>query len=58
MVTQLLLLDTASALTVAGTYSITVTDGWGCSATSATVVVNGPTEVKADLVLSPFLKRV
>ncbi|MFV8333189.1 T9SS type B sorting domain-containing protein [Flavobacterium sp. GSP14] len=36
----------------AGSYSITVTDGWGCSATSATVVVNGPTEVKADLVLS------
>ncbi|MFV8351881.1 T9SS type B sorting domain-containing protein [Flavobacterium sp. XS2P14] len=35
-----------------GSYSITVTDGWGCSATSATVVVNGPTEVKADLVLS------
>jgi hypothetical protein len=27
-------------------------DGWGCSATSAAVVVTEPDEVKADLVLS------
>ncbi|MDG2431867.1 T9SS type B sorting domain-containing protein [Flavobacterium sp.] len=36
----------------AGSYSITVTDGYNCSTESASVVINEPTEVKADLVLS------
>lgn len=35
-----------------GNYSITVTDGWNCSATSATVVVNEPTLVQSALVVS------
>jgi large repetitive protein len=34
----------------AGTYSITVTDGWGCSGTSATIVIAEPTRVQASLV--------
>jgi hypothetical protein len=36
----------------AGSYSITVTDGYNCSTESATVVINEPTEVNAALVLS------
>lgn len=37
----------------AGTYTVTVTDGWGCSATSATpIVIAEPTEVVASLVLA------
>ncbi|WP_374174434.1 T9SS type B sorting domain-containing protein [Flavobacterium tructae] len=36
----------------AGTYSITVTDGFTCSATSANVVITEPTEVVPSLVLA------
>ncbi len=36
----------------AGTYSITVTDGFTCSATSANVVITEPTEVVPNLVLA------
>lgn len=36
----------------AGTYSITVTDGFTCSATSANVVITEPTEVIPSLVLT------
>ncbi|PWB28348.1 T9SS type B sorting domain-containing protein [Flavobacterium sp. HTF] len=36
----------------AGTYTITVTDGFNCSATSGNIVVDQPTEVKATLVKS------
>jgi len=35
----------------AGTYTVTVTDGWGCGTTSAPIVINEPTEVVASLVL-------
>ncbi|MES2575603.1 MAG: T9SS type B sorting domain-containing protein, partial [Bacteroidota bacterium] len=34
----------------AGTYSISVTDGWGCSATSLPITITEPTEVIASLV--------
>nr|WP_315141126.1 T9SS type B sorting domain-containing protein [uncultured Flavobacterium sp.] len=34
----------------AGTYTVTVTDGWGCGTTSAPIVINEPTEVVASLV--------
>lgn len=36
----------------AGTYTVTVTDGWGCGTTSAPIVINEPTEVVASLVLA------
>lgn len=36
----------------AGTYSITVTDGFNCTATSANIVITEPTEVIADLILA------
>ncbi|WP_281227242.1 T9SS type B sorting domain-containing protein [Flavobacterium aquiphilum] len=36
----------------AGSYSITVTDGWSCSVTSTVVTINEPTEVQANLVLA------
>ncbi|MNQ35957.1 hypothetical protein D3C85_494640 [compost metagenome] len=36
----------------AGTYTITVTDGFGCTATSANVVISEPTEVKPTLDVS------
>src|SRR5690606_34905521 len=37
----------------AGTYTITVTDGFSCSATSVTtIVISEPTEVKATLIAS------
>lgn len=36
----------------AGTYSITVTDGFSCAATSANVVITQPTEVVPNLVLA------
>ncbi len=36
----------------AGTYTITVTDGWGCTATSAVVTITEPTIVEASLVLA------
>ena len=37
----------------AGTYTVTVTDGWGCSATTPTVItITEPTEVKANLVMA------
>ncbi|MFH6966045.1 T9SS type B sorting domain-containing protein [Flavobacterium sp. FlaQc-28] len=36
----------------AGTYSITVTDGYNCAATSANVVIAEPTEIKPSLVLA------
>ncbi|MRX69311.1 T9SS type B sorting domain-containing protein, partial [Flavobacterium resistens] len=36
----------------AGTYTVTVTDGYSCEATSATIVISQPTEVKPDLRLS------
>jgi len=37
----------------AGTYTVTVTDGWGCSATSLVpIVIDEPTEVVASLVLA------
>lgn len=35
----------------AGTYTVTVTDGWGCGTTSAPIVINEPNEVVASLVL-------
>lgn len=35
----------------AGTYSVTVTDGWGCSATSASIVINEPSELNASLAI-------
>ncbi|TAF68525.1 MAG: chromophore lyase, partial [Flavobacterium sp.] len=34
----------------AGTYTVTVTDGWGCGTTSTPIVINEPTEVVASLV--------
>ncbi|MDF0714816.1 T9SS type B sorting domain-containing protein [Muricauda sp. 334s03] len=34
----------------AGTYSITVTDGWNCSDTTDTVTITEPTEVRASLI--------
>ncbi|WP_348798281.1 T9SS type B sorting domain-containing protein [Flavobacterium adhaerens] len=34
----------------AGTYTITATDGWGCSGTSAVITINEPTKVEASLV--------
>ncbi len=43
--------DVFSGLGV-GNYSITVTDGWNCSATSATVAVTEPTLVQSALVVS------
>ncbi len=36
----------------AGTYTVTVTDGWGCGTTSAPIVIGEPTEVVASLVLA------
>lgn len=36
----------------AGTYTVTVTDGWGCGTTSAPIVIAEPTEVVASLVLA------
>jgi gliding motility-associated-like protein len=36
----------------AGTYTVTVTDGFNCSGTSANIVIDQPTEVKATLVKS------
>ncbi|MEN2414582.1 T9SS type B sorting domain-containing protein [Flavobacterium mesophilum] len=36
----------------AGTYTITVTDGYSCEATSATIVISEPTEVQATLDVS------
>ena len=36
----------------AGTYTITVTDGWGCGTTSAPIVIAQPTKVVASLVLA------
>lgn len=36
----------------AGTYTITVTDGYSCSATSAAIVITEPTEVKSNLVVA------
>jgi gliding motility-associated-like protein len=36
----------------AGTYTVTVTDGWGCGTTSAAIVIAEPTEVVASLVLA------
>ncbi|WP_208749443.1 T9SS type B sorting domain-containing protein [Flavobacterium zhairuonense] len=36
----------------AGTYTVTVTDGYSCEATSANIVISEPTEVKPVLVLS------
>jgi gliding motility-associated-like protein len=36
----------------AGTYTVTVTDGFACTATSATVVISEPTEVKPTLDVS------
>lgn len=36
----------------AGTYTITVTDGYNCSATSAAIVITEPTEVKSNLVVA------
>lgn len=36
----------------AGTYTVTVTDGWGCGTTSAPIGINEPTEVVASLVLA------
>ena len=35
----------------AGRYTITATDGWGCSGTSVEVVITEPTKVEASLVL-------
>ena len=34
----------------AGTYNVTVTDGYNCEFTSADIVIDGPTEVEATLV--------
>jgi gliding motility-associated-like protein len=34
----------------AGTYTITVTDGWGCSTTSTAMVITAPKEIVASLV--------
>ncbi|KQO29641.1 hypothetical protein ASF10_03800 [Flavobacterium sp. Leaf82] len=36
----------------AGTYSITVSDGYNCSITSANIVITEPTEIVADLTLA------
>ncbi|RKS15803.1 T9SS type B sorting domain-containing protein [Flavobacterium sp. 120] len=36
----------------AGTYTITVTDGYSCSATSAAIIITEPTEVKSNLVVA------
>jgi gliding motility-associated-like protein len=36
----------------AGTYTITVTDGYNCSITSSSILINEPTEVKASLVVT------
>src|SRR5690606_6765855 len=36
----------------AGTYEVLVTDGFNCSFTSATIVINEPTEIQADLVVN------
>nr|WP_315197640.1 T9SS type B sorting domain-containing protein [uncultured Flavobacterium sp.] len=36
----------------AGKYSVTVTDGWGCSATSLPVTIDEPTRVEAGLVMT------
>lgn len=36
----------------AGTYTITVTDGYSCSATSASIVIAQPTKVSASLVVA------
>ncbi|OOV28741.1 hypothetical protein BXU11_01995 [Flavobacterium sp. LM5] len=36
----------------AGTYTVTVTDGWGCGTTSAAIDITEPTEVVASLVLA------
>ena len=39
----------------AGTYTVTVTDGFNCSATSGNIIIDQPTEVKATLVKSKGL---
>ena len=36
----------------AGTYSVTVTDGYNCSATTASIVITAPTEVNTSLVVA------
>src|SRR5690606_7224265 len=36
----------------AGTYEVLVADGFNCSFTSATIVINEPTEIQADLVVN------
>ncbi|SHI40602.1 T9SS type B sorting domain-containing protein [Flavobacterium terrae] len=36
----------------AGTYNVTITDGFNCTFTSANIVINQPTEVNASLVLT------
>nr|WP_315188993.1 T9SS type B sorting domain-containing protein [uncultured Flavobacterium sp.] len=36
----------------AGTYTVTVTDGYNCSVTSSSILINEPTEVKASLVVT------
>ncbi|MGL2992981.1 T9SS type B sorting domain-containing protein [Flavobacterium sp. TSSA_36] len=36
----------------AGTYTVTVTDGWGCGTTSLPIVIAEPTEVVANLVVA------
>lgn len=36
----------------AGTYTVTVIDGYNCSVTSSSILINEPTEVKASLVVT------
>ncbi|WP_191963434.1 T9SS type B sorting domain-containing protein [Pseudotamlana haliotis] len=36
----------------AGTYNVTVTDGWNCSATTNNIVITEPTLIDSDLVIS------
>ncbi|MBU2949251.1 T9SS type B sorting domain-containing protein [Tamlana agarivorans] len=36
----------------AGTYNVTVTDGWNCTATSTDIVINEPTTITSNLVIA------